>query len=76
MIIKTEGKSVPDSVLLFAAELCAYYSEGKQADKIPIDYCKKKTVKKPSGSKAGFVTYTDYKTLLVQPRAPQKEKNE
>ena len=76
VIIKTEGKSVPDSVLLFAAELCAYYSEGKQADKIPIDYCKKKTVKKPSGSKAGFVTYTDYKTLLVQPRAPQKEKNE
>ena len=73
VIIKTEGKTVPDSVLLFAAQLCAYYSEGKEADKIPIDYCKKKTVKKPHGSKAGFVTYTDYKTLLVR---PQKETNE
>ncbi len=69
VIIKTEGKSVPDSVLLFAAEICAYYSEGKEADKIPIDYCKKKTVKKPHASKAGFVVYTDYKTLLVQPKA-------
>ncbi len=76
VIIKTENKDVPDGVLLFAAELCAYYSEGKEADKIPVDYCKRKYVKKPSKSKAGFVVYTDYKTLLVQPRLPQKEKNE
>lgn len=70
VIIKTEGKSVPDSVLVFAAELCAYYSSGRDSGKIPVDYCKKKTVKKPPKSKAGFVIYTEQKTLLVEPKKP------
>lgn len=67
VLIVTEGKEVPDETLLFAAEICAYYSDGREGDKIPVDYCLKKFVKKPSKSKAGFVTYTDYKTILVKP---------
>ena len=54
-------------MLLFAAEICAYYSDGRDSDKIPVDYCKRKFVKKPKGGKAGFVVYTDYKTVLVKP---------
>ena len=67
VIIATEGRQVRDETLLFAAEICAYYSDGRDGDKIPVDYCKRKYVKKPSKSKAGFVTYTDYKTVLVKP---------
>ena len=67
-IIFTEGRQVRDETLLYAAELCAYYSDGRGGDKIPVDYCKRKFVKKPSKSKAGFVIYTDYKTLLVTPK--------
>ena len=67
VIIFTEGRQVRDETLLFAAELCAYYSGGRDADKLPIDYCKRKFVKKPNKSKAGFVVYTDYKTVLVKP---------
>lgn len=67
-IIFTEGRQVRDETLLYAAELCAYYSDGRGGDKIPVDYCKRKFVKKPSKSKAGFVVYTDYKTLLVTPK--------
>ena len=67
-IIFTGGRQVLDETLLFAAELCAYYSDGRGGDKIPVDYCKRKFVKKPSKSKAGFVVYTDYKTLLVTPK--------
>ncbi len=67
-IIFTGGRQVLDETLLFAAELCAYYSDGRNGDKIPVDYCKRKFVKKPSKSKAGFVIYTDYKTLLVTPK--------
>ena len=67
-IIFTEGRQVLDETLLYAAELCAYYSDGRGGDKIPVDYCKRKFVKKPSKSKAGFVVYTDYKTLLVSPK--------
>ena len=71
-IIATEGKQVQEETVLFAAELCAYYSDGRTGDKIPVDHCKRKHVKKPKGSKAGFVTYTDYKTVLVTPN-PHKE---
>ena len=69
VIIETQGGQVRDETLLFAAELCAYYSDGRESDKIPVDYCKRKFVKKPNKSKAGCVIYTDYKTLLVKPNA-------
>lgn len=69
VIIVADGRQVRDETLLFAAEICAYYSDGQHGDKIPVDYCKRKFVKKPSKSKAGFVVYTDYKTMLVTPNA-------
>ena len=68
VIIRAGGRQVRDETLLYAAEICAYYSDGQHGDKIPVDYCKKKYVKKPNKSKAGFVTYTDYKTMLVTPK--------
>ena len=67
VIIAVEGRHVCDEVIVRAAEICAWYSDGRDGDKIPVDYCKRKFVKKPSKSKAGFVVYTDYKTLLVRP---------
>ena len=69
VIIALEGRQVFDELLLYAAEICAYYSDGRDGDKIPVDYCKRKYVKKPNKSKAGFVIYTDYKTMLVKPNA-------
>ncbi|MCH5147973.1 MAG: NFACT family protein [Clostridiales bacterium] len=64
--IITDGKPVPDEVLLVAAEICVNYSDGKSGGKIPVDYALAKFVKKPSGGAAGFVVYTDYKTLLAE----------
>ena len=69
MLILTNGKQVPDAIIKVAAEICAYYSEGQTGDKIPVDYCEKRFVKKPSKAKAGFVVYTDYKTALATPNA-------
>ena len=69
VVIASQGAKVDDKTLLFAAEICAYYSDGQNGDKIPVDYCLKKFVKKPNKSKAGFVVYTDYKTILVTPNA-------
>ncbi len=66
VVIKTDGKPVPEDVLLFAASVCARYSDGK-GDKVPVDYCLIRHVKKPPKSKAGFVVYTDYKTLYPAP---------
>ena len=50
-----------------AAEICAYYSDGKGGGKVPVDYTCKKHVKKPPAAKPGKVIYTDYKTCLVYP---------
>ena len=69
VIIAIRGGQVRDELLLYAAEICAYYSDGQSGDKIPVDYCQRKFVKKPSKSKAGFVTYTNYTTVLVTPNA-------
>jgi predicted ribosome quality control (RQC) complex YloA/Tae2 family protein len=74
VIIERNGREIPDSVLGKAAEVCAYYSDGRDADKIPVDYCEKRFVKKPSKSKAGFVVYTDYKTVFVKPNAREKDR--
>ena len=65
VIIITEGKKVSEETLMKAAQIGAYYSDGRDGGKIPVDYCLRKYVKKPSKAKAGFVTYTDYKTILV-----------
>ena len=72
VIIAVEGRQVRDEIILRAAEICAWYSDGRDSDKIPVDYCKRKFVKKPSKSKAGFVVYTDYKTVLVKPKKCQE----
>ena len=63
----SDGRTVPDSVIKVAAEICAYYSDGRQGSKIPVDYALKKYIKKPPASRVGFVIYTDYKTTLAEP---------
>ncbi len=67
VVILTENRVVPDAVLEYAGSVCAYYSQGRGGNKIPVDYCERRFVKKPSKAKAGFVVYTDYKTMLVNP---------
>ena len=69
VIIETNGKPVPDEVLLFAAEICAYNSKARGGTKVPVDYCLKKYVKKPPKSAPGKVIYTDFKTILVTPNS-------
>jgi predicted ribosome quality control (RQC) complex YloA/Tae2 family protein len=69
VIIECKNIIPPDKIIEIAAEICAYHSQGKTGDKIPVDYCLKKYVKKPPKSKPGFVVYTDFKTCYVTPNA-------
>jgi len=69
IIIECENLKPTDAVIQIAAEICAMNSQGKAGDKIPVDYCLKKFVKKPPKSKPGFVIYTDFKTCYVTPNA-------
>ncbi len=65
VILKTEGAEVPDRAFEEAARLAAYYSRGREQDKVEIDYIQKKHVKKPAGAKPGFVVYyTNYSMTI------------
>lgn len=50
-----------------AAILAAYYSKSQQSSSVPVDYTRIRHVKKPNGSKPGYVTYDNQKTLFVTP---------
>lgn len=69
IIIETEGKTVPDSVLVKACEICAYYSKGRNGGKTEIVYALKKFVKKPPKSPLGFCTYDNFKSVMCNPNA-------
>ena len=65
-MIETNGREVPEEVLLFAAGICVRYSDAKGGGKVPVDHCPVKRLKKPPKAKAGFVTYTDHRTVLAE----------
>lgn len=75
-IIFTDGTTPPDNVITFAAEVAAFYSNGNQNDKVPVDYTLKKFVKKNPNGKLGMVTYTNQKTAFVKPCAHKEFKKD
>ena len=50
-----------------AACLAAWFSQGRESDKVPVDYTPVKFVKKPAGARPGMVVYTTYETAWVAP---------
>ena len=66
VLIRCEGEVPSDKCIEEAAMIAAWYSQGRDGGKIPVDYTMLKNVRKPSGSLPGKVIYTDYKTVLVQ----------
>ena len=67
MILKTDGREPSDRAFEEAASAAAYYSRGKQSDKVEIDYLQRKNVKKPNGSKPGFVVYYTNFSMMAKP---------
>ena len=67
VIVKSEGQELPDRTFEEAGRLAAYYSKGRDAEKVEIDYIQKKQVKKTPGGKPGFVIYHTNYSLLIDP---------
>ena len=65
VIVKTNGEELPDRTFEEAGRLAAYYSKNRGAEKVEIDYVEKKHVKKPNGSKPGFVVYYTNYSLMI-----------
>lgn len=65
VIVKTEGKELPDQTFEEAARLAAHFSKASSQSKAEVDYIQKKHIKKPNGSKPGFVVYyTNYSMTI------------
>ena len=72
-VLVTEGSVPAEEELFAAASIAAFHSKGSSSENVPVDYTKIKYVKKPAGSKPGFVIFTHNKTLYVNPSVPDKE---
>ena len=55
VVVRTRDGELPDRTFEEAGRLAAWYSKGRTAPKVEIDYIQKKHVKKPAGAKPGFV---------------------
>ena len=67
VILKNDGREIPDHIFEIAGSLAAYYSSAKTAPKVEIDYIQKKQVKKVPGAKPGFVIYHTNYSLMASP---------
>ncbi len=66
VVVKTGGHKLPDRVFEEAGALAAYYSRGRDNEKVEIDYIQRKHVKKAAGGAPGFVIYhTNYSLMAV-----------
>ena len=65
VLILRNNQELPNDVLLHAANLACEYSKAKKGDKVAVDYCERKFVKKIKNSKPGNVIYTNYHSLLI-----------
>lgn len=65
VLILRNNQKLPNDVLLHAANLACEYSKAKKGDKVTVDYCERKFVKKIKNSKPGNVIYTNFHSLLI-----------
>ena len=66
VVLVTNGEEPSDADYTEAASIAAGYSKAT-ADLVAVDYTRIKNIKKPSGSKPGFVTYKTNYTAFVKP---------
>ena len=67
-ILQLNNLSSPDdSIISKCAQIAAYHSKAKNSSNVLVDFCEVKYIKKPNGSKPGFVIYKHNKTINVNP---------
>ncbi len=68
VIVKLETEDeLPDKTYEEAARLAAYYSSGRTAPKVEIDYTRRGNLKKPPAAKPGYVVYHTNYSMSIEP---------
>ncbi|MCD8223376.1 MAG: NFACT family protein [Clostridiales bacterium] len=73
VIVKSGGRELPDRVFEEAGALAAWYSKGRNNEKVEIDYIQRKHVKKAAGGAPGFVIYHTNYSLIATPELNLEE---
>ena len=68
VILRNFGKKeLPENLKRLCCRLAAYYSKAKKSTNVPVDYTQIRYVRKPRSSPAGYVIYSNQRTLYVDP---------
>lgn len=67
VVVRSVGQEPPESVMLAAAQLAAWFSKARHSSHVPVEYTLRKHVKKPAGAKPGFVVYERQHAIEVTP---------
>ena len=67
VILRCDGDEPSEETLLLSAYLAVHFSKAEGSSKVPVDYTRCRFMKKPNGSKPGFVIFTNQTTLYVTP---------
>ncbi len=60
-------KDLSETTIRTAAALAAHYSQGRHSSSVPVDYTRKRHVRKLPGEAGCFVTYQNHKTIYIDP---------
>ena len=67
VVIDCGGTRPPDRTITEAAQLAAFYSQGREGQNIPVDVTPVRNLRKPRGARPGMVIYDHYRTVIVTP---------
>ena len=70
--MNNEKSYPPKHILEKAAAMAAFHSKARGSDVVPVQYTKRKYVRKPKGGNPGQVVVQFEEVILIQPVEPQK----
>ncbi len=72
VILRTGTAEPAQEAVETAAQLAAYYSDGRHSTSVPVDVTQRRHVRKIKGAGPGMVTYRNEYTLQVRPQSEEE----
>ncbi len=66
-VIVCSKDDLSETTIRTAANLSAYFSKSRDSQSVPVDYTLVKNIKKVPGEMGSYVTYTNQKTIYIDP---------
>lgn len=65
VIIRAKNNAVSEKAIGEGAFLAAWFSKARSSSHVPVDYTQRKNIRKPNGSKPGYVIYLTNSTINI-----------